>query len=62
MARHDWRRAPVDMPAYLESGLPAKTMGRVLLEDPLFFGAALAGGTVLGQLCESVEAQTERSA
>lgn len=62
MARHDWRRAPVDMPAYLASGLPAKTMGRVLLEDPLFFGAALAGGTVLAELCEGAEAQAERSA
>ncbi len=51
MARHDWRRAPVDMPAYLQSGLPAETMGRVLVEDPLFFGAALAGGTVLADLC-----------
>ena len=61
MARHDWRRAPVDMPAYLASGLPAKTMGRVLLEDPLFFGAALAGGTVLAELCEGAEAQAERS-
>jgi hypothetical protein len=61
MARHDWRRAPVDMPAYLASGLPAKTMGRVLLEDPLFFGAALAGGTVLAELCESAEAQAECS-
>ncbi len=62
MARHDWRRAPVDMPAYLASGLPARTMGRVLLEDPLFFGAALAGGTVLAELCESAEVQAERSA
>jgi hypothetical protein len=52
MARHDWRRAPVDMPAYLGSALPAETMGRALLEDPLFFGAALAGGTVLADLCE----------
>ncbi|HXC23501.1 MAG TPA: DUF3866 family protein [Solirubrobacteraceae bacterium] len=62
MARHDWRRAPVDMPAYLASGLPAETMGRVLLDDPLFFAAALAGGTVLAELCESAEAQAERSA
>jgi hypothetical protein len=51
MARHDWRRAPVEMPAYLASGLPAETMGRGLVEDPLFFGAALAGGTVLAELC-----------
>jgi Protein of unknown function (DUF3866) len=59
MARHDWRRAPVDMPAYLASGLPAETMGRVLVEDPLFFAAALAGGTVLSDLCELAEGQAE---
>ncbi|HEY5192661.1 MAG TPA: DUF3866 family protein [Solirubrobacteraceae bacterium] len=60
MARHDWRRAPVDMPAYLASGLPAETMGRLLMEDPLFFGAALAGGTVLADLCEPPEGLVER--
>jgi Protein of unknown function (DUF3866) len=59
MARHDWRRAPVELPAYLASGLPAQTMGRALVEDPLFFGAALAGGTVLANLCEQGEAQAE---
>lgn len=59
MARHDWRRAPVDMPAYMASGLPAETMGRVLVEDPLFFGAALAGGTVLADLGEHGEARAE---
>jgi hypothetical protein len=62
MARHDWRRAPVDMPAYLASGLPAETMGRLLVEDPLFFGAALAGGTVLSDLCEHTEGQAEGKA
>ncbi len=62
MARHDWRRAPVDMPAYLASGLPAETMGRVLVEDPLFFGAALAGGTVLAELCEYAEGRAESQA
>jgi hypothetical protein len=60
MARHDWRRAPVDMPAYLKSALPAETMGRVLLEDPLFFAAALAGGTVLADLCGHAEGRAER--
>jgi hypothetical protein len=59
MARHDWRRAPVELPAYLASGLPAETMGRALVEDPLFFGAALAGGTVLGDLCEHGESHAE---
>lgn len=59
MARHDWRRAPIELPAYLASGLPAETMGRVLVEDPLFFGAALAGGTVLANLGESTETHVE---
>ncbi len=62
MAHHDWRRAPVELPAYLASGLPAETMGRVLVEDPLFFGAALAGGTVLGELCEHTQDRTQASA
>ncbi len=39
-------------PAYAASGLPAETMGRGLAEDPLFFGAALAGGSVLAELAE----------
>jgi hypothetical protein len=55
MARHDWRRGPVDLPAYLASGLPAETMSRSLLQDPLFFAAALAGGAVLSELCEYSE-------
>ncbi|MGO9322680.1 MAG: DUF3866 family protein [Solirubrobacteraceae bacterium] len=50
LARHDWRRATVDLPAYAASGLPADTMGRGLAGDPLFFGAALAGGSVLAEL------------
>jgi len=50
ITRHDWRRAEVDLPAYVASGLPVETMGRSLTEDPLFFAAALAGGTALGEL------------
>jgi Protein of unknown function (DUF3866) len=50
ITRHDWRRATVDLPAYAASGLPARTMGRGLTEDPLFFGAALAGGGALAEL------------
>jgi hypothetical protein len=50
ITRHDWRRAAVDLPAYAASGLPAQTMGRSLVEDPLFFGAALAGGGALAEL------------
>ncbi|HVS29009.1 MAG TPA: DUF3866 family protein [Solirubrobacteraceae bacterium] len=36
-----------DLEGYCASGLPATTMGRGLAEDPLFFAAALAGGSVL---------------
>jgi Protein of unknown function (DUF3866) len=50
ITRHDWRRAAVDLPGYVASGLPAETMGRGATEDPLFFGAALAGGSALGEL------------
>jgi len=50
ITRHDWRRAKVDLPGYGASGLPARTMGRTLAEDPLFFGASLAGGTALAEL------------
>ncbi|HEY2282376.1 MAG TPA: DUF3866 family protein [Solirubrobacteraceae bacterium] len=50
ITRHDWRRASIDLPAYASSGLPAHTMGRDVAQDPLFFGAALAGGAALGEL------------
>ncbi len=50
ITRHDWRRASIDLPAYAASGLPTVTMGRDLAEDPLFFGAALAGGAALAEL------------
>jgi hypothetical protein len=52
IARHDWRRATVDLPTYAASGLPAETMGRGLVADPLFFAAALAGGSALAELAE----------
>jgi hypothetical protein len=45
--RHRLREAPVDLAGYAASGLPAKTMGRNLEEDPLFFAAALAAGAAL---------------
>jgi hypothetical protein len=50
ITRHDWRPAEIDLPAYSESGLPTQTMGRGLVEDPLFFAAALAGGAALAEL------------
>ncbi len=48
--RHDVRRVAVDLDGYEASGLPAKTMGRTLREDPDFFAAALAAGSVLAEL------------
>jgi hypothetical protein len=56
ITRHDWRRAKVDLPAYAKCGLPAKTMGRTIAQDPLFFGAALAGGSVLAEMAASAGA------
>jgi hypothetical protein len=40
--------APADLQGYQASGLPTTTMGRSLLEDPLFFAAPLAAGRLLG--------------
>jgi hypothetical protein len=45
--RHRLHEAPVDLKGYEASGLPARTMGRTLREDPLFFAAALASGRAL---------------
>lgn len=45
--RHRLREAPADVDGYGGSGLPCRTMGRSLPEDPLFFAAALAAGTAL---------------
>jgi hypothetical protein len=55
ITRHDWRRAVVDLPAFATCGLPTSTMGRGLTEDPLFFGAALAGGTALAGLASRTD-------
>ena len=44
---HHWRELPVDLRGYAASGLPTRTMGRTIDEDPVFFAAALAAGTAL---------------
>ncbi len=41
-----------DLEGYRASGLPARTMGRSLDEDELFFAAALAAGSVLGAVID----------
>jgi Protein of unknown function (DUF3866) len=47
---HEWRAVEVDTAGYGASGLPATTMGRSIAEDEPFFGSALAGGVLLGEL------------
>jgi hypothetical protein len=47
--RHRLHEAPVDLKGYEASGFPARTMGRTLAEDPLFFAAALASGRALSE-------------
>lgn len=59
ISRHDWRRAMVDLPAYAASGLPSETIGRTLAQDPLFFGAALAGGAVLAEVAAELHTAGE---
>jgi hypothetical protein len=45
--RHRLSPMGVDLDGYAASGLPASTMGRRLADDPLFFEAPLAAGTLL---------------
>jgi Protein of unknown function (DUF3866) len=46
-SRHRLHEAPVDLEGYAASGLPARTMGRGIEEDALFFAAPLAAGASL---------------
>lgn len=45
--RHDLLVQPVDLDGYGRSGLPARTMGRGIADDPLFYAAPLAAGRAL---------------
>ncbi len=45
--RHSVGAEPVSLEGYLEAGLPSRTMGRGLDQDPLFFAAPLAAGAAL---------------
>lgn len=49
--RHQLQEALPDVAGYGSSDLPARTMGRGLEEDRLFFAAPLAAGRALGRLC-----------
>lgn len=45
--RHRLHESPADLAGYEATGLPARTMGRTIGEDPLFFAAPLAAGAAL---------------
>jgi hypothetical protein len=45
--RHDVTVEMVDLEGYAASGLPTRTMGRTMEDDPLFFAAPLAAGAAL---------------
>ncbi|HET7052523.1 MAG TPA: DUF3866 family protein [Solirubrobacterales bacterium] len=45
--RHELHEAEPDLAGYAASGLPARTMGRGIYEDRLFFEAPLAAGALL---------------
>jgi hypothetical protein len=47
--KHRLRLAAADLAGYVDSGLPARTMGRSLEQDPLFFAAPLAAGRLLAE-------------
>lgn len=49
IAAHVVVEAATDLEGYAASGLPARTMGRPIADDDLFFRAALAGGVALGR-------------
>ncbi|WP_372789752.1 DUF3866 family protein [Paraconexibacter sp.] len=46
---HQPHELPADLPGYRATGLPARTMGRSIDEDPPFFAAALVCGTRLAE-------------
>jgi hypothetical protein len=45
--RHRLQVGAADLEGYVTTGLPTRTMGRDLAEDPLFFAAPLAAGAAL---------------
>lgn len=53
--RHRLQPEVADLEGYAGSGLPNRTMGRGLDDDPLFFAAALASGRALARAAEGVK-------
>jgi len=56
--RHRLQDLEVDLEGYAASGLPVKTMGRDLSDDPLFFAAPLAAGTLLARVARGEKPST----
>jgi hypothetical protein len=48
--KHQLQEVQVDLESYATAGLPRSTMGRDLQDDPLFFAAPLAAGTLLARV------------
>ncbi|HWT90881.1 MAG TPA: DUF3866 family protein [Solirubrobacterales bacterium] len=59
--RHRLHNVPVDLDAYRASGLPTRTMGRSLEEDPLFFAAPLAAGALLARVARGADPRAQSS-
>jgi hypothetical protein len=49
-SEHRIHHVPADLDGYASSGLPTRTMGRSLEDDPLFFASPLAAGTHLARV------------
>jgi hypothetical protein len=49
-SEHHLEEVQVDLESYAAADLPIKTMGRDLQDDPLFFSAPLAAGTLLARV------------
>jgi hypothetical protein len=56
--RHLVEPVSVDLAAYAASGLPSSTMGRRLADDPLFFEAPLAAGSLVASLAGGAVGET----
>jgi hypothetical protein len=56
--RHQLIEAAADLDSYMASDLPATTMGRSLADDPLFFAAPLAAGTLLPRVAQGERPRT----
>lgn len=56
--RHQLIEASPALAAYQSSGLPTTTMGRSIADDPLFFAAPLAAGTLLPRVARGETPRT----